>query len=106
LARAAGFEPTLHGFGDRPTAVILRPRTDPQIRTALSGSTNRRHHQIGLIGKFSVIPGRADRASPESRKTTNPDVLDCGLARLRERPGMTAECLVAGPGDDPGSVAL
>jgi hypothetical protein len=25
LARAAGFEPALHGFGDRPTAVILSP---------------------------------------------------------------------------------
>jgi len=43
----------------------------------------------------TVIPGRREAASPESRKAGNPDVLDSGLAPSA-RPGMTSWSFSAG----------
>jgi hypothetical protein len=57
---------------------------------------------LATTGASAVIPGRREAASPESKKTGNPDVLDSGLApepvigpaqagRTRwARPGMTS----------------
>jgi hypothetical protein len=44
-----------------------------------------------------VIPGRAEGASPESRNTGNPDVLDSGPAASR-RPGMTVTVIAGEEG--------
>jgi hypothetical protein len=39
LARAAGFEPALHGFGDRPTTSVFHPfKRGAAPRTLLDGS--------------------------------------------------------------------
>jgi hypothetical protein len=57
MAGDAGFEPALHGFGGRPTTVILIPCTERVSRTRLMRSTAARHHPIGLLGILVAAPG-------------------------------------------------
>ena len=57
LAGAAGLEPASSVLETEAQPLYHTPvGTDSRNRTALTGSTNQRHHQIGLVGMFSRAP--------------------------------------------------